>query len=440
MKITTCRITSYKRIRDVTITPDADSHLILLGGSNAAGKTSVLDALDAAIGGKARVAGDPVHHGMARAAITIEYDGGALVVERIIEPDGETTLKVSGKDGSVRSPQALLDRLLGQRMIDPLAFLRLDPKDQRAALLKLIDSKGELVDLEARRERIFEKRTEVGRDLKKAQGELARLPEPHAHQPVAVDVASLSAERARFAERQHENAKLAAMCDAAAREAKTARTVVVDMQAEIDQHEKRLVDLRRMIGTADGDAVEREQAAAWRLADVQVRAKEWEASLQRRDEIDAQLAQADSHNRLAVESEVAAKRRTEASDAVDKLEAQRAKQTEMLDKIEAQKVAFLSAAALPIEGLGVAPAGITLNGVPFSQASGAERLRTAVSLAMASASELDDILVRDAALLDDEMLALVGELAEAANKRVWLERVSDRDPGAIIIRDGMVAP
>ncbi len=175
MLITTCRITNYKRIRDVEIRPDADSHLIMIGGQNAAGKTSVLDALDAAIGGKARVAGDPVHHGMARAAITIEYDGGALVVDRIIEPSGETTLKVSGKDGSVRSPQALLDKLLGARMIDPLAFLRLDPKDQRARLLALIDAKGELLDLEARRERIFEKRTEVGRDLKKAQGEFRRL-------------------------------------------------------------------------------------------------------------------------------------------------------------------------------------------------------------------------------------------------------------------------
>ncbi len=230
------------------------------------------------------------------------------------------------------------------------------------------------------------------------------------------------------------------MCDAAAREAKTARTVVVDMQAEIDQHEKRLVDLRRMILTATENATEREGASARRLEDVQAIAKEWAESLQRRDEIDAQLASADAHNRLAVEAEVAAKRRTEASDAIDKLESQRAKQTEMLDKIEAQKVAFLSAAALPIEGLGVAPAGITLNGVPFDQASGAERLRVAVSLAMAAASELDDILIRDASLIDDEMMDLVGELAEKAGKRCWLERVGTRDPGVIVIADGMVAP
>ena len=357
MKITVARITNYKRIRDVTITPDADSHLILLGGSNAAGKTSVLDALDAAIGGKARVAGDPVHHGMARAAITIEYDGGALVVERIIEPNGETTLKVSVKDGSVRSPQALLDRLLGQRMIDPLAFLRLDPKDQRAALLKLIDAKGELSDLEARRERIFEKRTEIGRDLKKAEGELARLPPAPETAGVAVDVASLSAERARFAERQHENAKLSATYDAAARDAKTARTVVVDMQTEIEQLEKRLVDVRRMLITAAEGATAKEAAADQHAVAVATAAEEWKNSLGRRDEIDAQLGHADAHNRAVFAMESAAKRRAEAQDAIDKLAATRTKQTEMLDKIEAQKVAFLAAAKLPIDGLGVEVAG-----------------------------------------------------------------------------------
>ena len=51
---------------------------------------------------------------------------------------------------------------------------------------------------------------------------------------------------------------------------------------------------------------------------------------------------------------------------------------------------------------------------------------------------LPEQLIRDAALLDEEHLALVAEQATAAGKRCWLERVGTSDPGVIVIHDGKV--
>jgi hypothetical protein len=123
---------------------------------------------------------------------------------------------------------------------------------------------------------------------------------------------------------------------------------------------------------------------------------------------------------------------------VRQLEQQRDQQTAALEKLEEQKLALLAKAALPVEGLGVASDGLTLNDVPFAQASAAERLRVALALAMAASPALDDVWIRDGALLDDDSLQLIADQATKAGKRCWVERVGDRDPGAIVIQDGSV--
>jgi hypothetical protein len=57
---------------------------------------------------------------------------------------------------------------------------------------------------------------------------------------------------------------------------------------------------------------------------------------------------------------------------------------------------------------------------------------------MAASPGLDDVWIRDGALLDDDSLQLLAEEADKAGKRCWVERVGDRDPGAIVIQDGRV--
>lgn len=437
MRITAARVSNFKRVRTVEVTPDADRVLILIGGKNAAGKSSVLDALTVALGGKRAAPADPVRHGTDAAVIDVELDGGALTIHRVLDADGGSKLEVREKGSVIRSPQARLDQIVAGRFLDPIAFLQLSATEQRSQLLSMFDKDGAIAKLEDRRERIYEKRREVGRDLKKAQGELARLPaEVEVGEPI--DVAALSAERAAIADLQRAVDGLGLAC-------REATSKVEQAVAEIRKSEALIAELEKQLAAAmDARDEWASQLEARQALEADAKAKleaarqEWVELTPRREQLDADLARADAHNRAVFEREANNKRRAAASATVKQLEEQVEQQTELLGKIEQQKLKLLADIGLPVEGLGLSKEGITLHDVPFAQASAAERLRVALALAMAASPNLDDIWIRDGALLDDDSLAAVAEQAAAAGRRLWIERVGDRDPGAIVIQDGAI--
>lgn len=444
MRISAVSITNFKRIEDVTITPDADRTIILLGGKNRQGKSSTLDALTAAFGGKKTLPSDPVRHGADEAEIRIELDGGELTINRTIQPDGESVLEVRDRLGAVKSPQAMLDKLIGSRFLDPLQWLQLAAKEQRAQLMRLIPDAARIIELDGKRDRVFSRRTEIGRDLTKAKGELARLPETAVDTPI--DVASLSTEM-----KQHDVLLAERSAAERTREQCERETVVAKGNLEktlaekrrIESEIERLKSLAVEIGMKSAEWAEDvkkcaqvEAEATAKIDDLNTR---WLDVQPRRAELDAQLGKADEHNRTVYAAEAANKRRTETTEAVAKLAKESEDLTKVLETIDERKASILAAAKLPVEGLGVDDEGITLAGVPFAQASGAERMRVALALAIAGSPGLDDIWVRDAALLDEESVALVAEQAKLAGKTVWLERVGTSDPGVIVISNGRVA-
>lgn len=438
MKITAVSITNFKRIQDVRIAPDADRTLILLGGKNAQGKSSTLDALNAAFGGKKAQPADPVRHGADAAEIRVELDGGELTVRRVIQPDGESALEVRDRMGAIKGPQTMLDRLVGARFLDPLAFLALPAKEQRAQLMRMIEGADRIAGLDEKRGRAFTKRTEIGRDLTKAEGELARLKQAPIKEGAPIDVAELNAEVKALAEKQRIGDGLGRSYEQAKRETAEAKRKLAAANDEIEKLETRLAQLKASaVGLAeDWGTCERVESEA--KAKFDAAAQEWTATAPRRAELDAQLAKAGEHNRAVYEAEAHRKRLTESAETVEKLTKERDDLTKVIETIDARKAEILGAAKLPVDGLSVDDEGITLGGVPFLQASAAERLRVALALAMAASPQLDDVWIRDGALCDEDTLAAIAEHAAAAKKRVWIERVGTADPGAIVIHDGKV--
>ena len=436
MRITAIAITNFKRIKDVAITPGADRTIILLGGKNRQGKSSTLDALTAAFGGKKTLPSDPVRHGAGEAEIRVELDDGELTVRRVIQPDGESVLEVRDRLGAVKSPQAVLDKLIGARFLDPLQFLSLPPKEQREQLMRVIGEAERIATLDGKRERAFAKRTEVGRDLKKAEGELARLPVVEVGTPI--DVAALTEESRAIAEKQRASDGLSNALQAASHRCKSFGEHLAKTKREIEALERRIAELREAAESTEADLRDAQQEEALAKKRVDDAAAEWSALAPRRAQLDEQLAKADAHNRAVYAAEAQNKRRAEAVETVAKLKAEVENITAALGAIDQRKAEILAAAKLPVEGLGVDGEGVTLGGIPLAQASGAERFRVALALAIAASPGLDDVWIRDAALLDEEHLALVAEQATAAGKRCWLERVGTSDPGVIVIHDGKV--
>ena len=111
--------------------------------------------------------------------------------------------------------------------------------------------------------------------------------------------------------------------------------------------------------------------------------------------------------------------------------------TAQLEAIDAEKLAGLQAAPMPIPGLSISDESVLFNGVPFSQASGAERLRVSLAIVMAANPELRVCYIKDGSLLDDDSLQLVREMAAEHDYQVWLEMVGDHHDG-IVIEDGAI--
>jgi DNA repair exonuclease SbcCD ATPase subunit len=374
MRITAVHVQNFKRVRDVVIKPDADRQLVLIGGKNAAGKSSVLDALTAAFGGKRAQPVDPVRHGSESATISVELDGGELTVRRIIDKSGESVLEVRDREGAVKAPQTILDRLVSGRFLDPLAFLSLPAKEQRATLMKLIDGADRIVELNGKRERAFTRRTEIGRDLTKAEGELARLPELPVGE--AIDVVSLTAEVRGLDAHRRGVDTARAQFEQCERETDQAKAKVAAIAAELTRLRAQIAQLELDAAAWATDVVTCEATEAAAKANYDDAAARAEAAEPRRAAIAHEIAKAQDHNKTIAAAEAQNARRTDAAAEVAKLTKEREDLTKVIETIDARKAEILAAAKLPVPELGISDTGIELGGVPFAQASGAERLRS----------------------------------------------------------------
>jgi hypothetical protein len=111
----------------------------------------------------------------------------------------------------------------------------------------------------------------------------------------------------------------------------------------------------------------------------------------------------------------------------ERLAKESADATAKIEAIDEEYQQALAAAKMPIEGLSFDENGVTYNGVPFEEASSAERLRVSCAIAMSGEHRLRVLLVRDGSLLDTESRKVLREIAEARGYQCWLEIASDRD-------------
>lgn len=193
---------NVKRLRAVNIKPDGS--LVIIGGRNAQGKSSVLDAIATTLGGAEEIPSVPVRKGEANAKTVIDL--GDMIVRRTIQPNGNTSLVIEDKEKKrYPSPQALLDSLTGRLTFDPLSFLTQKPKEQLESLKTLVGLDFTADDQE--RERTYNERTVVNREVERAQLTLSTAQ----HFPEVTAPADLSALNAELQEAQKHNEKLGAL-------------------------------------------------------------------------------------------------------------------------------------------------------------------------------------------------------------------------------------
>ena len=411
MKIVGLHAENVKRLRAVDITPDPDVQVV--GGRNAQGKTSVLDAIWLALGGgkASKTITRPVRDGQDHA--TVVLDLGDLKVTRTWNTQGRSTLRVEAADGArYTSPQAILDRLVGAMSLDPLAFTRLPARQQREALLDLVDLDVDLDALEAERAALYTERTEVGREGK-ALGDIVvddTLPaEETSMQRLIADLHDAQEHNARIEQVRRE---YSATCDRFEAAAKR----VEDLRHRLESLEADLAAARRQKERADA-------ALAASNAPIDTGA------------IEARMRTVETENAKIRANNAARDRAAEA----EALRSQYQDLTSRITAIDNRKARALASARFPVDGLGFDDAGVTYRGVPFSQASGAEQIRVSVAMAMALNPRLRVLRIMDGSLLDAEAMDAIRTQVADADFQLWIERVGDADDGAVVIEDGQVA-
>lgn len=397
MKIISLTAENVKRLKAVEITPDGTMQVIT--GRNAQGKTSVLDAIWLALGGgtASRETARPIREGEDTARVTLDL--GDLTVVRTWKGD-KTTLAVTAADGAkYSSPQKVLDALVGRLSFDPLEFTRLSARDQRDALLDVVDIDVDLAQLDGQRRTVFDERTEVGRQLK-GLGEIPRLdPSVPAAEVSASDLIEQISAAARVADTREQSKRR-----------------VTSLEEEVNRLSTALKAAREQLAAAWADVEQHQEAV-----DV--------------DALREQLAGIEETNRAVREQ---AEHRRRAAEA-DRLTEERDALTARIDALDKKKADALAAASFPVDGLGFDEDGVTYQGVPFSQASSAEQIRVSLAMAMSLNPKLRVIRILDGSLLDADSLELVRQMATDSDYQVWVERVADGSGVGVVIEDGEVA-
>jgi chromosome segregation ATPase len=402
-------IENVKRVQAVQLEPSPNG-LTIIGGRNAQGKTSVLDAIVWALGGNKHRPSKPKRDdSFAEPTIVVELDNG-IVVRR----EGKNaSLKVLDERGN-KAGQALLDELISQLALDLPRFLNSSGREKAEILLQVIGVGEQLMELDHKAESLYNERH--------ALGQIATRKRKHAEDlPFIKDAPEEEVSASDLIQRQQ---------------------AILAKNGENQRLRQQRDDLERSYQQAITD----EEEAKRRLAEA----------TQRRDEVFSRLKTArksaeDLQDESTAEIEkslteidlVNQKVRTNATKRAAEKEASQLQLdydalTEQLEDVRRQRVKLLEGANLPLPGLSVESGELTYRGKAWDCMSSAEQLRVSVAIVRRLRPDCHFVLLDKTEQMDTATLTEFGAWLEQENLQVIATRVSTGDECSVIIEDGMV--
>lgn len=421
-------VSNFHRLRFARVEYVPGKGLVRVTGKNGSGKTSLLRSLKAALGGAGEVLGEAVVNEDSEdgtGSVRLSLSNGFTVERRFTEANPKGYLDVVGPDGG-KHGQGKLNEWLGSLSFDPLSFFDLRPERQNEILLSLGDPSlpAQLEELRARREEVREERTPWiirKRSAMKVEQPVGERPEPISTRDELARMGELQraeSERRRAGERVEELRREQARNEA--------------VQSRI---RRRIEELREELKAVEGDLAKSVAEGEQMEQSIAEATATWQKLPDPTEEIEAVKA------RIAAAEDVErALRPWEAWDrAQSEVEQARTKEAELnaeLEEFDRRERELVASAGLPIDGLTFTEDGPQLNGRPLSVASGAERIRLAVGVALAANPELRIALVDEANDIDPEGLEELDALAKDHGYQVWACRIGLEGPGEVVVEDG----
>jgi hypothetical protein len=480
---------NFKRLRLVEFKPKG--RMTVFTGKNDQGKTSALDAIPFALGGKKYSPEMPLRRGASKFKIRLNL--GDIVVERTAS--GLTVQTAPGVK-AWDTPQAMLDSIFDELAFDPMEFVKLDAKKQVEMLRKSVVIAEDLEELNRLNSEDFAARTTKNAEAKRLAGEAAAFPIQEGLPAEKVDENAI-AEKIRNAGELNKQViaqiEAKAKLHAAIGDAKAARDrnalFIATTKSELEQRAGNMEIIRETITEAEsiGPKIEAiiavctlanvnsrltearqiaammgteankelaEQARRMGLSKDALQAAEAQEETLEQSVVDAQNAweaapagELLDTNTLLEELQEAQKvnreiarrdRRQEIDRQREEVERDARELTRRMDDREERKRDAIAKAKMPVEGLTFTESQVLYNGIPLQQLGEAAQIRISVALVLARNPKLRLVRIPHGEALDEEQLAELAKMAEEMDFYVWMAKVDTTGKVGIYLEDGEV--
>jgi hypothetical protein len=473
MRLLRLTIQNVQKIKFADIAPKGN--VIVVGGRNGQGKSSALKSIGYLLCGGELMPTDVIRSGEKWATITGQLGPFKITrgFTRKRPEDGRNNLwykswiKVTGPMGEeYPRRRILLDMLMNELSFDPMAFMRMPPREQFETLNKMASFEIDLPELDAAQAADYEARREARYKAEAMEARLkAALPLQCAECEGVGDIgtkwcetckrlgrvagelpAAMEADPSELAKRLEEASAHNAGVERA--RAEKGRLEALVTQATIQAQELRLeaAQLLRKAFALDGshygvDMVPIAQEDADHQSIAEQRLEE-ASKIVIEDEIDT--AEVSAQLQAALANQAAIEKYKAAAALMVEWEGAWAAWAEiderMKTRIEA-RTAAMQKAGLPVDGLTIGDGEVYYNGLPFNQASGAEQIRISLAIGMANHPKLKILRFMDGGWdqLDEESQALVRSEVETHRFQLWAEHVGKGPGVTVLMEEGMAS-
>lgn len=415
MKIIGLKAENIKTIKLVEIKPDGN--IVKLSGKNGAGKSTVMDSIAYALGGKRLIPDVPIKDGKDKAEIVVKLDDLTVVRKFKRDKTGSgytTTLKVTAKDGAAYGKaQDVLDKITGKLSFDPFAFSTMTEKEQGDLLKGMVDIGIDADEWQTKYDSLFQTRRDANRDLKTAESKIDGLPSYDNTPTDELSASEIATEyEAALNADSKEQDRLSGI-ESWEEDVSTWKRVVTEKEEALE------IAKEKLQGALDGleESKAKPIIVVPDLAGIKARMDSMEETNSRvRD------------NQAFIEAGETLKAAREKADGLDaKLKAH--------EKVKADAI---KNADYPVEGLEFSDTGLLYNGTPLAEASSGQKIKISALIGMMLNPELRVLFIRNASLIDSANFKILSDIATAKDYQMWTEFMDETGDVGIFLEDGEI--
>ena len=407
VRINTLEVENVTRIKAIALEPTANG-LTVIGGRNAQGKTSVLDAICWALGGERYRPSNPTREGSTvppRIKLTLS---NGLTVERTGK---NSALKVTDPTGR-KSGQQLLNEFTSELALNLPKFMDAGNKDKAETLLQIIGVGPELHRLEAEISTLYNQRLLHGREADSKKHYAEEMPFYPNVPKEPVSISELIAQQQEILARNGENQRKRQRAAQIQEEYNRKFGLVMSLETQLAEERAKLEQLSDDWEAAQRDALDLQDESTEELERniaqfEQINAKV-RANLDREKAMDEATALWDTYNHMSVQ----------------------------IDELRKAKVDLLKGANLPLPELGVEDGELVYRGQKWDCMSASEQLRVATAIVRALKPDCGFVLIDKLEQMDLGTLRDFGAWLEQEGLQGIATRVSTGEECSILIEDG----